>query len=67
MSKILYIVDKMNNIGHTLFNKFTNIVGSVKGAMKESKFYTEGKLTPEEYIQAGDFLVQKCPTWKCLG
>ena len=58
------MVEKMNNIGHTLFNKFTNIVGSVKGAMKESKFYTEGKLTPEEYIQAGDFLVQKCPTWK---
>lgn len=54
----------MNNIGHTLFNTFTNVVGSVKGAMKESKFYTEGKLTPEEYIQAGDFLTQKCPTWK---
>lgn len=54
----------MNNIGHTIFNKFTNMIGSVKGPMKESKFYSEGKLTPEEYIQAGDFLTQKCPTWK---
>ena len=32
--------------------------------IKQSKFYTEGKLTPSEFILAGDFLVSKCPTWK---
>ena len=31
---------------------------------KESKFYQEGVLTPEEFIQAGDFLTSKCPTWR---
>ena len=54
----------MHNTKHTLLNVFNDIVGKVKGPMKESKFYSEGKLTPEEYILAGDFLTQKCPTWK---
>ncbi len=54
----------MNNIGHTLLDKYHNLVSKFTSPLKESKFYTEGKLTPEEYIIAGDFLVQKCPTWK---
>lgn len=54
----------MNNIPHKIYSNITKIIGSVKGPIKESKFYSEGKLTPEEYIQAGDFLTQKCPTWK---
>ena len=31
---------------------------------KKSNFYEEGKLTPEEFIEAGDFLVSQCPIWK---
>jgi ubiquitin-like-conjugating enzyme ATG3 len=54
----------MNNIKHTLWEGITNLSGKIRGPMKESKFYTEGKLTPEEYILAGEFLTQKCPTWK---
>ena len=54
----------MNNIKHTLWEGITNLSGKISGPMKESKFYTEGKLTPDEYILAGDFLTQKCPTWK---
>ena len=54
----------MNNIGHTLLDKYHNLVSKFTSPLKESKFYTEGKLTPEEYILAGDFLVEKCPTWK---
>ncbi|KAI8916113.1 autophagocytosis associated protein, partial [Gorgonomyces haynaldii] len=32
--------------------------------LSESKFKDTGVLTPEEFIQAGDFLVYKCPTWQ---
>ena len=54
----------MNNVKHTLWEGITGLAGKLSGPMKESKFYTEGKLTPEEYVLAGDFLTQKCPTWK---
>lgn len=32
-------------------------------ALKNSKFRETGRLTPEEFVLAGDFLVYKCPTW----
>lgn len=52
------------SLGHKISVGFQNLVSSIKPTLKESKFYAEGKLTPEEYISAGDFLTQKCPTWK---
>ncbi len=54
----------MNNLGHQIFKGFQDVVSKIKPTMKESKFYEEGKLTPEEFILAGDYLVTKCPTWK---
>jgi len=54
----------MENLKHKLWEGITSVAGKISGPMKESKFYSEGKLTPEEYIAAGDFLTQKCPTWK---
>jgi ubiquitin-like-conjugating enzyme ATG3 len=51
-------------MGHTLLEKYHNLLSKLIGPLKESKFYKEGKLTPEEYLLAGDFLVEKCPTWK---
>ena len=54
----------MNNLSHKLFKGYQDIVAKVKPILKESKFYEEGILTPEEFIQAGDFLTEKCPTWK---
>ena len=57
----------MNNIKNKVLVGFQNIVSSIKPTLKESVFYKEGKLTPEEYILAGDFLTQKCPTWKWCG
>ena len=54
----------MNNIGHKIFKGYQDIVSYITPPLKQSKFYTEGKLTPEEFILAGDFLVLKCPTWK---
>ncbi|KAL6061173.1 Ubiquitin-like-conjugating enzyme ATG3 [Balamuthia mandrillaris] len=37
---------------------------SVTGPLATSKFLTEGVLTPEEFVKAGDLLVYKCPTWQ---
>ena len=54
----------MNNLAHVLFKGYQDVVASVKPTLKESKFYTDGVLTPEEYIEAGDYLVSKCPSWK---
>ena len=54
----------MNNLGHKLFKGYQDIVSKVKPTLKESKFYQEGILTPEEFIEAGDFLTSKCPSWK---
>lgn len=33
------------------------------GDLKESAFLEKGLLTPEEFVIAGDALVEKCPTW----
>ena len=54
----------MNNLGHKLFKGYQDIVSKVKPTLKESKFYQEGILTPEEFIEACDFLTSKCPSWK---
>ncbi|TMW67278.1 hypothetical protein Poli38472_012394 [Pythium oligandrum] len=32
--------------------------------LTESAFQDKGVLTPEEFVQAGDLLVYKCPTWR---
>jgi ubiquitin-like-conjugating enzyme ATG3 len=54
----------MNNILHKIKKKSEDIISAVKPTLKKSKFYEEGKLTPEEFVEAGDFLTSKCPTWK---
>ena len=54
----------MNNLAHVLFKGYQDVVASVKPTLKESKFYQEGVLTPEEFIEAGDYLTSKCPSWK---
>jgi len=57
----------MDKIGNFLGEAYRSVAKNVMGVLKESKFYTEGVLTPEEFVAAGDFLVQKCPTWKWCG
>jgi len=45
-------------------DSYRDVAKKVMGTLKESRFYQEGVLTPEEYVKAGDFLTSKCPTWK---
>jgi ubiquitin-like-conjugating enzyme ATG3 len=54
----------MNNIFHEIKKKSEDLISAIKSPMTKSKFYEEGKLTPEEFVEAGDFLTSKCPTWK---
>jgi ubiquitin-like-conjugating enzyme ATG3 len=55
------MVDK---VGHFLGESYRHVAKGFMSVLKDSKFYEEGVLTPEEFIKAGDYLVQKCPTWK---
>lgn len=36
----------------------------VTPVLEKSNFHKTGMLTPKEFVEAGDFLVLKCPTWK---
>ena len=52
---------------HYVKNKANNLLMSVAtpfmGVLTESKFLEKGILTPEEFVNAGDQLTAKCPTW----
>ncbi|KAG4084816.1 autophagocytosis associated protein [Neocallimastix lanati (nom. inval.)] len=49
---------------YTIYN---NLKDKITPILKESRFFEAGVLTPEEFVQAGDFLVSKCPTWSWSG
>jgi ubiquitin-like-conjugating enzyme ATG3 len=46
----------MQNLLHSVGEALTPV-------LKESNFLETGRLTPEEFVAAGDYLVYKCPTW----
>ena len=54
----------MDKVGHSIGDFYRSIAKKFMSELKESKFYEQGVLTPKEYEFAGDFLTQKCPTWK---
>jgi len=54
----------LDKIGHFIGDGYRDVAKGFIGVLKESKFYEQGVLTPEEYVKAGDFLTSKCPTWK---
>ena len=54
------IVDKVKHSVHTAFK---GAAESVMTTRTTSAFVEKGVVTPEEFVVAGDFLVQQCPTW----
>lgn len=46
------------------YEKFKEISNQFTGPMTASSFQKTGKLTPQEFVEAGDALVQKCPAWE---
>jgi len=53
-----------NKIKHTFYEKYKEIVVSLTNPISRSEFQDTGKITPQEFIEAGDMLVQKFPVWE---
>jgi len=51
----------------TVYEKLTDVSNFFTSPLSVSKFLEEGVLTPEEFVQAGDLLVLKCPSWSWHG
>ncbi|KAI7837881.1 hypothetical protein COHA_008368 [Chlorella ohadii] len=54
----------MRSFVHSVYKAASEAVLPVKS---KSSFKEDGKLTPEEFLQAGDYLVHTCPTWAWEG
>lgn len=48
-------------------NYLHNLREYVTPVLQTSNFQKQGVLTPQEFVEAGDFLVYKCPTWEWSG
>ena len=46
------------------YEKYKEVMNSVSGPMTKSTFQATGKLTPQEFLDSGDSLVQKFPAWE---
>lgn len=57
----------MHSIKNSLHKAYRNVATKFMGDMTQSVFLTEGKLTPDEFVFAGDCLVECCPTWSWEG
>ena len=53
----------VDSFKHSVHNVFKAGAESVMSTRTTSAFMEKGVVTPEEFVQAGDFLVQNCPTW----
>jgi len=53
----------LNSLKQTIHSTYVKTVEKVTPTLSTSKFLEEGVLTPDEFVQAGDLLCYKCPTW----
>ncbi|KAH9942365.1 autophagocytosis associated protein [Epithele typhae] len=49
---------------HSLQRSLWSVREYLSPVLKESKFKEHGRITPEEFVAAGDFLAYKFPVWK---
>ncbi|KAI6157995.1 putative E2-like enzyme [Pisolithus tinctorius] len=49
---------------HTFQQQYWAIRDYISPVLKESKFKEHGRITPEEFVAAGDFLTYKFPVWQ---
>jgi ubiquitin-like-conjugating enzyme ATG3 len=52
------------SISNTVHNLWTTGYKAIFSAPTKSSFLDTGRLTPEEYVRAGDQLVSACPSWQ---
>ena len=57
-------MEKINKMKYEAYKHITNAVGKYGAPLKDSKFLEKGVLTPEEFLIAGDHMVNKCNTWR---
>jgi hypothetical protein len=50
-------------LSQRLHEAFKGAVERMTGPRTVSAFKEKGVLTPDEFVEAGDNLVSKCPTW----
>ena len=54
----------MSTASHIAANNIRDFISIFRDPPKQSKFYSDGILTPDEFVKSGDYLVSKCPSWK---
>jgi len=57
-------MNSLFEFGHKIGNVVRDGVAAATPVLTESKFLTDGVLTPEEFLQAGDQLTFKFPSWQ---
>jgi len=58
----------MSNVFNNITQFTIKQLGKIKPTLSETNFLEKGVLTPDEFVEAGDLLVLKCPgQWKWLG
>lgn len=53
----------LTSLQQSLHKAYVNTVSKVTPTLSSSKYLEEGVLTPDEFVDAGDLLTYKCPTW----
>lgn len=54
---------KMSSLSYSIAELYRSVVSRFTPVSGESRFREEGTLTAEEFIEAGEQLVRRCPTW----
>lgn len=49
------------------FDTYVSVVNSITNPLKEDQYESNGYLTPEQFVLAGDFLTNSCRTWNWEG
>ncbi|KAG5493454.1 hypothetical protein JIQ42_01821 [Leishmania sp. Namibia] len=55
------------SLRRSLYEGFKNVHNKLHNVKTTSDFQTTGRLTPREFVEAGDELVQKNPVWQWVG
>ncbi|OAF71849.1 Autophagy-related protein 3 [Intoshia linei] len=54
----------MQDVKNLIQSKVLDVATYLTPVLKDSKFRETGRITPDEFVAAGDHLVYHCPTWK---